>query len=109
MKEKQKVIHITPEYLDRLKTDISKDATATAFEYMMCIPLMIIHDHYGDLNRKMKDGMCREERFFELCLDQFDSFNKQYVKLTDMAKTIKEETGFDVMSRFKHTKGFKLL
>lgn len=108
IKEKPKTIMITPDYLEQLKKEISVDATETAFEYMMCIPLMILHDHYGNLNRKEVDGMCREERFFELCLDQFESFSRKYVSLQDMAHTVKEETGFDVMSRFKNKKGFKI-
>lgn len=108
IKEKQKIIHITPEYLEQMKKEISLDATETAFEYMMCIPLIILHDHYGRLNRKEVDGMCREERFFELCLDQFDSFSKKFVSLQDMAEAIKEETGFDIIARFKHKKGFKI-
>lgn len=108
IKEKPKTITITADYLEKLKKEISVDATETAFEYMMCIPLIILHDHYGRLNKKEVDGMCREERFFELCLDQFESFSKKYVSLQDMAQAVKEETGFDVISRFKNKKGFKI-
>lgn len=108
IKEKPKTITITADYLEQLKKEISLDATETAFEYMMCIPLIILHDHYGRLNKKEVDGMCREERFFELCLDQFESFSQKYVSLQDMAEAVKTETGFDVIGRFKHKKGFKI-
>ena len=108
IKEKPKTITITADYLEKLKKEISVDATETAFEYMLCIPLIILHDHYGRLNRKEIDGVCREERFFDLCLDQFESFSKKYVSLNDMAEAVKAETGFDVISRFKNKKGFKI-
>lgn len=108
IKEKPKVIHITTDYLSQLKAEISRDATETAFEWMLCLPLMVLHDKFSEIRLKEFGGVCREEHFFDLLLDAYESFNNQYFTLNDLADTIKEETGFDVVARFKNRKGFKI-
>lgn len=107
IKEKPKIIHITTDYLDKLKQDISKEATQVAFQWMMCLPLMVIHDKFNEIRLKEFDGVCREEHFFDLCLELYESFNLEYVTLNDLAKTILDETGFDVTQRFIQQKGFE--
>lgn len=56
---------------------------------MLAIPVMVLHDKYGQLMHK--DG--REEKFAELCLDLYDSFEKGYITLDDLHNTLREETG----------------
>lgn len=102
------MIHISRDQLDQIIDDASQKATVSAFEYMMCIPLMVLHDHIGEIRLKEYDGVCREEHFFDLCIDLYESFTMNYVKLTDMAKEIKDATGFDVASRFRYKKGFTI-
>ncbi len=68
-------------------------AADTAFFLMLAIPVMVIHDKYGKIMRRNVDGKSREERFADLCLDLYDSFNKGYVTLDDLAECLWEEAG----------------
>ena len=75
--------------IDKIKMDASKQAADIAFELMLAIPVMIIHDKFGQLMKK--DG--REETFTELCLDLYDSFGRGYVTIEDLRKCLWEEAG----------------
>lgn len=76
-----------------MKVDATNTAADTAFFLMLAIPVMVIHDKYPQIMRKMVDGKSREERFADLCLDLYDSFNKGYVTLDDLAECLWEEAG----------------
>ena len=65
----------------------------TAFFLMLAIPVMVIHDKYPQLMRREVDGKPRAERFADLCLDLYDSFNKGYVTLDDLSQCLWEEAG----------------
>lgn len=76
-----------------MKVDATNTAADTAFFLMLAIPVMVIHDKYPKIMRKVVDGKSREERFADLCIDLYDSFNKGYVTLDDLAKCLWEEAG----------------
>ena len=52
---------------------------------------MILHDKFGF-------GLVRCERFTDAVLELYDSFEKGYVSLEDIHKTLKEETGITIVS-----------
>ena len=75
---------------------IKAQATNTAFFLMLAIPVMVIHDKYPQLMRREVNGKPRAERFADLCLDLYDSFNKGYVTLDDLSQCLWEEAGIKI-------------
>ena len=84
-KNKNATLTVKPEYLKdlcaqavqqeaaKLATHAKNEAVSRLFEELIAIPVMVIHDHFGELRKK--DG--REERFAEMCLDLFDTVEKR--------------------------------
>lgn len=92
MKVKNPTYTLTQAQINQIKTDAMEEASERAFLLMLSIPVMVLHDKFGQLMRR--DG--RTEKFIELCLDLYDSFEKGYVTLEDLKATLREETGFSV-------------
>ena len=65
----------------------------------LCIPVMVIHDKYPQLMRREVDGKPRAERFADLCLDLYDSFNRGYITLDDLADCLWEEAGIKLIKK----------
>lgn len=76
-KSKNSVLTVKPDYLKdlcsqavakeaaKLAADAKAEAMERLFEELIAIPVMVIHDHFGELRKK--DG--QEERFAEMCLE----------------------------------------
>lgn len=90
---KEPVLNIKASDIHNLKKQATDDAASTAFFLMLAIPVMVIHDKYPLLMRREVDGKPRAERFADLCLDLYDSFEKGYVTLEDLAECLWEEAG----------------
>lgn len=90
---KEPVLNIKASDIQQIKMDATKTAADKAFFLMLTIPIMVIHDKYSQLMKREVNGKSREERFADLCLDLYDSFNKDYVTLDDLAKCLWEEAG----------------
>ena len=90
---KEPVLNIKASDIQQIKKDATNTAADTAFFLMLTIPVMVIHDKYPQIMRRVVDGKSREERFADLCLDLYDSFNKGYVTLDDLAQCLWEEAG----------------
>lgn len=91
--EKEPVINVKASDIQQIKKNATNQAADTAFFLMLAIPVMVLHDKYGQLMRREVDGKSREERFADLCIDLYDSFNKGYVTLDDLAECLWEEAG----------------
>lgn len=98
MKNHDKVAtyNMNPSQIKNMKEDATKKAVDTAFTLMLAIPVMVMHDKYPQLMRKEADGKGREERFAEMILDLYDSYDKGYVTLEDLATCLYEETGMRI-------------
>lgn len=90
---KEPVLNVKASDFQHMKKNAAEVAAETAFFLMLAIPVMVIHDKYPQLMRKNVDGKSREERFADLCLDLYDSFNRGYVTLDDLAQCLWEEAG----------------
>ena len=101
IKESVKTYTLNKSQIKRLKDDSVKEAIDTAFILMLGLPVMIIHDKYPQLMKKVVDGKGREERFTDLLLDLYDSFDKGYLTLDDILNCIKEECGIEIEQQFK--------
>lgn len=88
---KEPVVNIKASDVRRIKQDASKEATDMAFLLMLGLPVMVLHDKFGF-------GPVRCERFAEAALELYDSFEKGFVTLEDIHRTLKEETGITVVS-----------
>ena len=86
------VINIKFDDVQAMKKQATKDAVNRAFFLMLAIPTMIIHDKFGKLMKR--DG--REATFVDLCVDLYDSFDKGYVTLDELAQVLKDEAGVEV-------------
>lgn len=82
--------------IDNIKRQASKKAVDVAFLLMLAIPTMVIHDKYSQLMKKTVNGKSREERFVDLCIDLYDSFNKGYVSIEDFHRCLWEEAGVKI-------------
>lgn len=87
------VINIKASDIQNIKKQATFNAADTAFFLMLAIPVMVMHDKYPQLMRREVDGKSRTERFADLCIDLYDSFDKGYVTLDDLADCLWEEAG----------------
>lgn len=87
------VINIKASDIQNIKKQATSNAADTAFFLMLVIPVMVMHDKYPQLMRREVDGKSRTERFADLCIDLYDSFDKGYVTLDDLADCLWEEAG----------------
>lgn len=92
-KNHEPVINVKTSDFQQMKLDATKEASDKAFFLMLAIPVMVLHDKYGQLMKKVVDGKSREERFADFCLDLYDSFEKGYVTLDDLHKCLWDEAG----------------
>lgn len=103
-RRQQKELSSNPTYtlnknqIEQIKRQATKDGVDQAVRLMLGLPIMIIHDKFAQLIKKEVDGKSREERFAELLLDLYDSYEKDYITFDDVYKCLDEECGikFDV-------------
>lgn len=89
IKKKEPIINIKVSEIEQIKADAVEKACKLAFGLMLSIPTMIIHDKFGELMRKQG----REERFANLVLELYDTYQKGYVSFSDLRQCLYEETG----------------
>lgn len=90
---KEPVMNVKVSDIQNIKKQATTEVSDLAFFLMLSIPVMVIHDKYPQLMRREVDGKPRAERFADLCLDLYDSFEKGYVTLDDLAQCLWEEAG----------------
>lgn len=96
---KEPVINVKASDIQAIKEQATSSAADTAFLLMLAIPVMVIHDKYPQLMRREVDGKPRAERFADFCLDLYDSFNRGYVTLDDLADCLWEEAGIKLTKK----------
>ena len=101
IKKSVKTYTLNEEQIKQIKDDAVKEAIDTAFILMLGLPVMIIHDKYPQLMKKVVDGKGREERFTDLLLDLYDSVDRGYVSFEDLTQCLKEECGIEIEQIYK--------
>ena len=81
------------EQIKAMKEESVEKGVDIAMKLLLCIPVMVIHDHYADLMRKEVDGKSREERLADMILDLYDSYSRGYVTLDELEDCLWEEAG----------------
>jgi len=89
IKRKDPMVSIKQSDIDRMKEEATEKGCKLAFNLMLAVPAMVIHDKFGSLMKK--DG--RLERFVDMCMEEYKCYEEGYVTLEDMAKILKDEAG----------------
>ena len=92
VKKKDPMISIKSSDIKAMKDEATAKGCKFAFQLMLVLPAMVIHDHYGELMKK--DG--RVSRFVNLCMEQYKCYEEGYVTLEDMAKILEDEAGIKI-------------
>lgn len=99
--KKEATYNLTASQIQQIKTDATNEALDTALILLLGLPVLVIHDYYPQLMRKTLDGQSREERFTELLLGLYESFEKGNLPLDEVKDALKEECGIDIQERRK--------
>lgn len=86
---KEPTYTLTRSQIEQIKKECTDRAADTAFKLMLCIPTMVIHDHYSKIVKK--EG--RLETFVDLVLDMYDSYNRDSITLEELEERLKAEAG----------------
>lgn len=92
IKRKDPMVSIKQSDIDRMKEEATEKGCKMAFNLMMTVPAMVIHDKFGSLMKK--EG--RVEKFVDLCMEEYKCYEEGYVRLDEMAKILKEEAGVEI-------------
>lgn len=91
---KDPMVSIKQSDINAMKEDATTKGCKLAFQLMLVIPSMVIHDKFGSLMKK--DG--RLERFVDMCMEEYKCYEEGYVRLDEMAKILKDEAGVEINS-----------
>ncbi len=103
--KKEPVINIKASDVLHMKSRATQEAADRAFFLMLAIPVMVIHDKYPLLMRREVNGQSRAERFADLCLNLYDSFNQGFVTMDDLSQCLWEEAGIKLTRKEGITNG----
>ena len=95
IKKTEPIINIKVSEIDRIKEEAVAKGCERALFLLLAIPVMIIHDKFGELMKK--DG--REARFADLVAELYDTYEKGYVSLDDLATCLEQEAGIKMLDR----------
>ena len=82
------------EDVTRIKQDAAQEAIDKAFVLMLSLPMIVLHDKYGWGKKRLSD-------FIDHVLEQYDSFNKNFIALDDLWNTIEKETGVKMIEKVR--------
>lgn len=89
---KEPIINIKVSEIEQIKQNAVEKACKMAFFLMLAIPTMVIHDKFGDIMKR--EG--REEKFANLVLELYDTYQKGYVSFDELKQCLYEETGLQM-------------
>lgn len=89
IKKKDPMVSIKQSDIDVMKEEATEKGCKLAFNLMLAVPAMVIHDKYPLLMKR--EG--RVETFVNLCMEQYRCYEEGYVKLSEMAQILKDEAG----------------
>ena len=92
IKKKDPMVSIKQSDINAMKEDATTKGCKLAFQLMLVLPAMVIHDKFGSLMKK--DG--RLERFVDMCMEEYKCYEEGYVTLEDMAKILEDEAGIKI-------------
>ncbi|MGI6068922.1 MAG: hypothetical protein ACOYBE_00650 [Blautia sp.] len=91
--KKPRTYIITSTEIAAIKEDITKAVADELMAKVFGIGVMVIHDKFGQLMRKEVDGRSREQRYFDYCMELYDSYEQGYLTLDDIKDCLRDECG----------------
>ena len=71
-------------------------ASNLAVAFMLSVPLLVLHESFGEIRLKEFNGKSREEHFFELCISKYEEYNDKEDAIALLMNEVSEKTGFDI-------------
>lgn len=90
---------MTREQIDGIKKKATDKATKMSFALMILLPLMVLRDDPYNFGAK------RMERFIDQLNDLYDSYEKDYITLWDIASTLEDEVGLKFKGMYEQLAG----
>lgn len=87
--QKESVINIKKNDINRIKESATDEAVSRAFFLMMNVPLIVLRDTFGF-------GEKRLGKFIDEVKKNMDCLTEGYVSFDDLKKALEEETGVKV-------------
>lgn len=91
--KKPRTYTMTSMQIAALKEEMTKAVADELLAKVFGIGVMVIHDKFGLLMRKEVDGKNREQRFFDYCMELYESFEQGYLTLDDIKNCLRDECG----------------
>lgn len=91
-----KQITLSVKERNKLKRELTREASRRAFILSLAIPNMVVRDKFSKLIPLEKDGLNRQERFIDFCIETYEAINGDYVSINDLIDTLLKETGVDL-------------
>ena len=88
-KEKESVINIKSNDVQKIKETATNEAVSRAFVLMMNVPLIVLRDNFGF-------GAKRLEKFIDEVKKNMDCLTEGYVSFEDLKNALEKETGVKV-------------
>lgn len=92
-KKKTPTYNMTYEQIEAIKKKVFEDGFKSAIDraskWSMYAPMMVLRDYFGFGGQRLK-------RFYENLIDMYDSIDKDYLDLKDIANTLREEASIDL-------------
>lgn len=90
--KKDPMVSIKQSDIDSMKEEATAKGCKLAFNLMLALPAMVVHDKFGSLMKK--EG--RVEKFVDLCMEEYKCYEEGYVRLDETAKILKDEAGIEI-------------
>lgn len=90
--KKEPVINIKVSDIEKIKREAVEEACKNAFILMLAIPAVVMRDKYAQLMKR--EG--RLERFADLCIELYDTYDKGYVSLEELHSILWDECGVEI-------------
>ena len=92
VKQSDPVRYMKDSEIEAIRQQALKEGCQQALFLMLAIPVMVIHDKYGILNRKVG----REERFADEVIKLYQLYEQGYVDIKDLEQCLWEEAGLRI-------------
>ena len=92
VKQSDPVRYMKDSEIEAIRQKALKEGCQQALFLMLAIPVMVIHDKYGTLNRKIG----REERFANEVIKLYQLYEQGYVDIKDLEQCLWEEAGLRI-------------
>lgn len=92
-KKASKTYILTQADIDAMKNKMTVQVADELLAKVLGISVMIVHDKFPKLMRRLEEGKTMEQRFSEMFMDLYEAFEQGYLTLDDIKQTLRDECG----------------